>query len=237
MTANAANCYTYVDINTCESCVPGSDFGLKKDANNITSCVTKNVSNCRESTNIHPFKCLTCNTGYYPDAEGQCVAADAITNCDIFEGQKVCKKCNSPYVLSVDKGSCISLQATVAVDGNCNDLQLLETAVCSACKMNFKFVSGVCSQCQPFDLGCFNCNYSGKNVCIACTPGYYMNSNQKCVQISQPTDSRKFEDYRGYNINQTDANSLATGAIPSRMMAYSSIIKLFGLFLTAVLMF
>lgn len=47
-------------------------MGLMKNYFGITNCVAKNIDNCLISTNVYPFSCSVCNTGYYPNKAGIC---------------------------------------------------------------------------------------------------------------------------------------------------------------------
>ena len=182
--ATATNCVTYTSITTCASCALG--FGLQT-TNGVTSCVLVSLPNCLNSTTVSPFTCLVCNTGYYPNPNGVCtVVAQTISNCQVYDSATTCVTCSSNSVLNVAKTACNSTFYTSYIDPNCGQSFLTVTPSCAQCSLGSFFSNGTCTACSNNTLssGCLSCNPLNNNICLACRPTYYMNSQGACIAVN-----------------------------------------------------
>jgi hypothetical protein len=174
--SNAINCLTYENVNTCETCPSG--YGLMV-VDKITNCVLINIPNCEKTTQIHPFKCIICNKGYY-QSDGGCFPSDKIVNCEYYLANKVCLSCKDGFVKSLDGLSCSSSDSlNFPMDSKCKNGFLSPKRICVACGPGYFLSENLCKPCQT-ESNCLFCNPSNSKECMVCSPGTIMLSSGKC---------------------------------------------------------
>ena len=181
----ALNCLTYSSINACLSCSSGNGLSSSLvDAVNVTSCVDSTVINCVVSTSVSPFTCITCNAGYY-NVNGTCTAVTTVVvNCLTYSSAILCSKCSPGYVLSNDMTKCDSDIFQMFGDSHCDDTESSNTAKCSICQPNYKFVNGACTPVSTNTKLCAIYNPYNSTECLVCTPKIaYMNNSTQCVSL------------------------------------------------------
>jgi hypothetical protein len=188
VTATATNCLTYQSITACSSC--NSGFGLQT-TNAVTNCVTNTLNNCVAATQISPFTCLTCATGFYPNNNGVCTAVTTtIANCITYDTATTCINCTAGSVLNVARSVCNTTFYSTYLDPNCQTSVLLSAPTCVQCNAGSVFANGACTQCTQnvIGSGCLSCDPTNQAVCLVCAPNYYMNTLGACV-ANNPTPS------------------------------------------------
>lgn len=181
--AQAAQCFTYASKAACASCDPKSDLGLKT-ANGVTSCVSKGLLNCKSSTGEFPFKCLVCNSPFYP-LDGDCAQATVIGFCTQYSGEKTCALCKAGYALNADGSKCHAVSDFSYSDANCNAYFIRSTPVCTVCLPGFYLSKGKCLQLATSLKGCLAQDPADQKTCLICQPGYQQASDQSCSFVGQ----------------------------------------------------
>lgn len=219
VTATAANCLTYTSLTACASC--GAGFGLQT-TNGVTSCVAVNLANCANATTIAPFTCITCNQGFYPNANGACTpVSQTIANCLTYDTATTCSRCASNSVLNVARTVCNQTAFSAFVDPNCAQNFLLSAPACTQCAAGSFFVNGTCSSCSnnTYSAGCYSCDPTNNNVCLLCRSGYYMNSLGGCV-ANNPTPTPTPTPTPGNNGTSSAAIRAAAAALALVTVVY-----------------
>ena len=181
VSATATTCLNYTSVTACASC--GASFGLQT-TNGVTHCVAAILPNCLNATSVSPFTCLTCFTGFFPNANGVCTAVTStIPNCLTYDTATTCTVCAVNSVLSVARTACNTNAFAGLADPNCAESLQLNTPVCTQCSPGSFFVNGTCNACanNTFAAGCFSCDPANNNVCLLCRPTFYMNPAGGCV--------------------------------------------------------
>ncbi len=175
--ASAQSCLTYKDIDTCESCP--KNYGLVLDSKGTLNCQPINKPNCLTFEQSGNFPCLQCSNNYYVDSNGECQAVTVpIPNCELYESNTKCRKCNKDTALSTDQMTCDNiLSITSDFDSNCNSAK--NRYKCSTCQPGAFFEGEQCVLCaQPEE--CFVCEPDEPSTCLLCNTGYFMDSAGKC---------------------------------------------------------
>jgi hypothetical protein len=137
---------TFTSITACASC--GAGFGLQT-TNGVTSCVAVNLANCANATTIAPFTCITCNQGFFPNANGACTpVSQTIANCLTYDTATTCSRCASNSVLNVARTVC-NQTALLGLRGPelRPELPAVGPRLHPVRRRSF-FVNGTCSSCS-----------------------------------------------------------------------------------------
>ena len=180
--ARAKNCLTIKNIDECETCSP--DRGLKTE-NGVTSCVSNPDSNCLRFKQIYPFICTVCRSRHYPNSDGVCVrASQTINNCEIYDSDSTCIKCNRGLALNPERTQCSNSSEYRAFIGSTCENSIIEVdPICTQCPAGHIFdESGECV--KACSNGCHYCDPDEPENCFLCTSGFYMDSKKNCVIIS-----------------------------------------------------
>ena len=209
----AKDCGKWKTVSSCETCKNNS-FGFKLEEG-ILNCVQKTVQNCKESEDYEPYLCLVCESGFFVK-EGVCTAViNKIINCDIYETETICIKCEKGAALSQDKTSCLKTPVVVQnLDFNCDNSQLVETPQCNTCKPGHYFSNGFCVACSKntFADGCYNCDPKDQEKCLLCNPGYFMFKNGKCYMNGEiPPEEKEGENTEENNNEGEEEHNVGNG--------------------------
>ncbi|MBR1840898.1 MAG: hypothetical protein IJ778_02080 [Alphaproteobacteria bacterium] len=121
--------------------------------------------------------CVTCVSGYYPDAEGQCQQQN-VANCDndYVPNKNECRTCKNLYYLS--DGQCPSINDPHCVTSMTNAKR------CEICATGYYPDSnGVCQPQYIPECAEYTPN---TNTCTRCNPLHYLNNNT-CPDITDKT--------------------------------------------------
>lgn len=160
-----ANCIQYDTANqVCRFC--NTLYYLS-----VNSCVLGTVANC-----LYYFrtenKCQKCKTGYTLILD-KCVSSGlAVSQCIQYSDSfNACQKCREGFYLS--GGACVS----VPTNENCSEYYF-NTRVCRTCQATFTLFENRCIPAADFDANCVKyINY----ICKLCSPGFYLDVNNKCI--------------------------------------------------------
>lgn len=121
----AKGCVTFKSETECETCPAGSGI---QDTSGTKSCVTITMpGNCMETTKIHPFNCVTCNSGYYLSGT-KCEPATGINGCVSYDSQTTCTRCSETTYLAADRKTCLNFPTDK--DSNCLAFKLTSEPTC-----------------------------------------------------------------------------------------------------------
>lgn len=153
------NCLVYF-----EECEP------KYDINYSGSIGAGSVANCQYGVGN---ECYRCKSGYVDYNEGKsCVhfpGCESLTS----EDKTKCSYCQYGYALTSDQTECVKFD-------NCNTLVDGDKTKCKTCNNYFKVdKDGKCERtlCSEYES-------TNSDVCSICYPGYYLNQDKKCVEIT-----------------------------------------------------
>ena len=133
--ATANNCLTYSNISACLTCAPGN--GLSPTSTSI-DCVPSVIPNCVTNTNVFPFVCLTCATGYYPFPDGTCYQVpQIIASCVVYDTNVTCAKCSPSSVLAASKTYCDTFTYNGLIDPKCTYSVVNPNPICVICNTAF----------------------------------------------------------------------------------------------------
>lgn len=178
--ANAQNCLTFADINTCTTCASNMVIQV---TGTITNCIAFNIVNCLSFNQTTPFNCLSCLPGFYPSGPTCVLVPTVIANCISYLNASVCLVCAPNNVLSQNGTQCLFDAGTLSlVDSNCQSSNILpeNKQVCSICRPGFYMSSGQCVKCPSSAQGCYLCDPNNAFSCSICSPGFSMNSTRQC---------------------------------------------------------
>ncbi|ELP88916.1 hypothetical protein EIN_356990, partial [Entamoeba invadens IP1] len=137
-------------------------------------------SNCVTCNSNYERTCTTCNTGYYPNADGKCIPCEApcaLNTCNTSNGN--CEKCTENKIIT-NPISNVCVDCT-AFDSRCVTCSPLFERKCIKC------VAG----CYPQTAGDFKCKY-----CDATCGGKCDTTNGHCTGCNEsyvPTTSDPFK--------------------------------------------
>ena len=209
------NCDFYKNINICEKCKNGffltDNLNCKKSKienclkqkkndkcqkcqknyglfykNGIQSCIFLTKKNCIKINQYFPYNCISCEKFYYEE-NGECFLHNIfIKNCEIYETEETCQKCENNYILDFNKKICFS---KISIDNQkkleklknseiFKDLDLIENCInnqekkniCLVCDFGYIFYNEKCTKCLNATLedGCLFCESYESEKCILC---------------------------------------------------------------------
>lgn len=183
--ANATNVLTTIanELGGCSACdgnytlMPANYPNVGELARCQPPCV-QNCARCDEEG-----ICSTCNPGYAPDEEGQCV--EGPPNCLLALNATACKTCNVSYVLEASNKTCKACPESCQ---NCN----AESGICYGCISGYGLNAeqNTCTKCK--DENCQTCTFSiGDETCLLCAfDGYGLDiapsPAAKCIPCQVP---------------------------------------------------
>ena len=169
-----AQCATYnPTADLCTACNVGSF--LSTDGINCVS-FPNGIFQCRLYSAA--TTCTQCNAPYYL-SNNACVLSTVVTNCNTYTANFTCSICNSGFFLQ-NSTSCVTATAT-----NC--LTYTSLTACASCASNFglQTTNGV-TNCVLINLNnCINATSIAPFTCLACSTGFYPNTNGVCTPVSQ----------------------------------------------------
>ena len=192
------NCAIYISANVCKKCLDG--YGFKQDGDNV-DCVALDIEHCQkyDLSFYHPFKCLTCEKGYYIDSEMKCVEVETqIDFCEIYQDENHCDKCESQKALSEAKEGCFASRYVMSkTDLYCDQSFMRSLPKCEVCEYGHYWKNDQCQPClaQTPESGCMFCDPSNKYLCLMCMSGFYMNDNYSCIRLPQEIVSEESHVY------------------------------------------
>lgn len=184
----ATNCKEVATANSCRNCPPGFGFST---ITGVTSCVSNALLNCATATTLFPFSCLVCNTGFYPSANGTCLAVTTtIPGCIVYDSATTCLTCQKVGILSVNKTSCDATSYLTFMDGNCQASYLTSAPACAQCALGSFFSGEACTLCpnNGLSFGCLSCDPANPSTCFLCSSGFYMNKAGICIRNTNLPD-------------------------------------------------
>lgn len=195
VTAQAKDCSSYSSPTRCETCPEGYGF---KDENGVRNCIKKEIPNCKLSADFFPFRCLICETGYYPNNDS-CEEIEAIIEgCNVYDTRNTCSECNPGSVLTADGSSCITDSMIIKlVDPNCFVSFLSQSNRCVKCQKGFLLNNNNnCIECSNNKLssGCYVCNPYNQDKCMLCAQGFHQNKEGLCVSDNPLDDDGEDDD-------------------------------------------
>ena len=171
------NCTTFSNSLTCSTCA--QSFYLHEK---VEECLPQDVLNCK-TYNDH--SCSTCDDGFTLSQEFNiCIPMIAIHNCLEFDfTQTRCSKCVPLYFVN-GNGNCES----VSIIDKCSSYSALANA-CEECESTH-YINSSSNTCtiRENNGNCFTYP-KDSDSCSACNPGYYFDSNGKCVISDYITDN------------------------------------------------
>lgn len=184
-------------------------------------------------------RCVQCNGGYVDDKYGNCRPPTyPITNCTNYRSHNMCGNCTAPSEAQ-DRGVCtmgtLTANSTCSASTNgvckyCSDLSKIPDAQgncgtlqcpvercaqcnaqanCDLCLDGFTLIENMCA--DSGSIPAFqNCQIAdGPDACLRCVPGYFVASDQTCIQTSSAAAAKIM-----YSIAEA-ANSRPTVLLPS----------------------
>ena len=187
--ANVLNCSEYQDKDNCKIC--DEPFGLTL-IDGKAQCVNKEIPFCTESTNYYPFKCISCQNGYFSNY-GICEQiTKTIDYCIMYDSADTCRFCDETSTLSKDSKECIKDEKIIkSVDSSCL-FNSIVAPICNTCDMGYYLQENKCQLCQgkaALEQGCAYCDPQHPDECWLCRSGYYyVGSTGACEKETDPND-------------------------------------------------
>lgn len=137
-------------------------------------CSKIKISHCVSLSNY--FTCSTCESGYFVDSTGDCVAfpAEAITGCEDYSAPSVCLRCSggrylagpSECRLNTEIKNCLSFSSTAS------------TTTCLRCTASFYLSSNACVA-RSASVGISKCDTPSltSDTCGKCETGFLLTSD------------------------------------------------------------
>ena len=188
-------CKVYKNEDTCMEC--DTQYFLDT-ANNVC----ESVSTVEFCVQYHRSKneCIQCQTTHRLGSQDSKVVCELISNrvarishCGSYEedntngstyNYNVCKKCNSEFVMSLDKSKC--LPEIKHCKNHLVSSGEMTHHLCYGCEQGFS-PSPNRSQCIPDSLsGCIEVRGNDSSKCVKCEPTKYRTADYKCVNLSNP---------------------------------------------------
>ena len=203
------NYYTSNDQLNCNECkegyfnyTEGQCFSCSDEINGCKDCHLDNSDNL--------LICDQCLEGYIYNGEtNQCESGICENHREISEGciicgnnkeeyiaNKKCSKCTYGFFKTKDN-QCINCSSEAYGGDSCNECMYeldenneeTDKIICSQCSSNDNIIStdGKCINCHKSVQNCELCEYNknkenSKNItCTLCKPGFYLNSEGKCI--------------------------------------------------------
>lgn len=120
--------------------------------------------------------CTACYSGYALSSSGNCEVSNAgntAAGCSQFNNS-VCVKCSNGYYFDSNRTCTLADTLCKGFDQNNGD--------CLSCYAGYKLANGRCNVDNSSNLNPF-CQTFANGTCVACSKGYYFDSNKICQQI------------------------------------------------------
>ena len=204
-----SNYYYSNDQLNCNECkdgyfnfTEGQCFSCSFEINNCEKCHYDNSKNkliCDKCPNGYSYnsinnKCETKNCEEYPEIYEGCIICEE--NRDEYISNKKCHKCKTGYFKTKDE-QCVHCMSEKYGGPNCykckyelnEDEEETNNIICDYCPKKDHLLSsdGKCYFCKSMTPNCEECGFiknadnTEKLSCTLCNPGYYLNSEGKCI--------------------------------------------------------
>lgn len=161
------NCLLFASQTDCLSCQSGFVLSQSK-CSKVPSCATLSSTG----------SCTNCITGYYLSDSTCTPITTAVTNCLYYKSATECQQCQEGFAL-FNSTYCARLSTNSVADPSCSSFAFNPNSGCSLCREGYILSNTGCVATKAGE-NCFLPNLDDDSKCVACMPGFQINSNSGC---------------------------------------------------------